>query len=252
MRFGVCLFDIFINFIDMKYINLLFFLLMVVMNYLANSVPLGGQTTGELSARYDNLFVPAGITFSIWGVIYLLLGIFIVLQFLEQNRELVSSIGWAFAISCALNALWIVAWHYQKLPLSMLIMVALLAVLVYINFQLKTHPTGLTKAAFGIYLGWISVATIANATAWFVAQQWGGWGIPDTLWAIIMINAGLIITAAAMFLLQNPFIGIAVIWAFAGIVLNRYADATPVAASAMMATVVMMVLTIYAFVKKIS
>jgi len=173
-----------------------------------------------------------------------------VLQFMAQNREIVSSIGWAFAISCALNALWIVAWHYERLPLSMLIMVALLAVLVYINAQLKQHPAGLIRAAFGIYLGWISIATIANATAWLVAQQWGGWGLPDALWAIIMINAGLIITAAAMYVLQNPFIGIAVIWAFAGIVLNRYTDATQVAASAMMAAVLMMVFTVYMFFKK--
>ncbi len=234
----------------MKYINLLFFAIMVVMNYLANALPLGGRTTGEISAQYDNLFVPAGITFSIWGFIYILLGIFIVLQFRAQQKEVVTAIGWAFALSCALNALWIVAWHYNKLPLSMLIMLALLAVLVYLNLQLRDQPPGLIKAAFGIYLGWICVAAIANAAALLVAQQWGGWGFPEALWASVMINAGLVIAAFAMFALKNPFVGIAVIWAFAGIVLNRQADATNVAAVAIFAAVAMMVLTVYAFVRK--
>ncbi len=236
----------------MKYINLLFFALMVVMNYLANALPLGGRTTGEISAQYDNLFVPAGVTFSIWGFIYILLGIFIVLQFRAPQREVVSVFGWAFALSCALNALWIVAWHYDRLGLSMLIMIALLAVLVYINLQLRAHPAGLIRAAFGIYLGWICVATIANAAALLVSQQWGGWGLPDALWASVMINAGLLIAAFAMFALKNPFVGIAVIWAFAGIVLNRQADATNVAAVAMIAAVAMMALTIYAFVRKMT
>ncbi len=234
----------------MKYINLLFFGIMVVMNYLANALPLGGRTTGEISAQYDNLFVPAGITFSIWGFIYILLGIFIVLQFRTQQREVVSAIGWAFAISCALNALWIVAWHYDRLPLSMLIMIALLAVLVYVNLQLRNQPPGLIKAAFGIYLGWICIATIANAAALLTAQQWGGWGLPDVLWAIVMINAGLIITALALFATKNPFLGIAVIWAFIGIVLSRQADATQVATSAMIAAVVMMIVTVYGFTMK--
>ncbi len=236
----------------MKYINLLFFGIMLVMNYLANALPLGGRTTGEISAQYDNLFVPAGITFSIWGFIYILLGIFIVLQLKTQQKEVVAAIGWAFAISCALNALWIVAWHYDKLPLSMLIMIALLAVLVYINLQLRAHPAGLIRAAFGIYLGWILVATIANAAALLVSQQWGAWGLPETLWASIMIHAGLLIAVFTMFALKNPFVGIAVIWAFAGIVLNRQADATNVAAVAMIASVAMIALTVYAFVRKMT
>lgn len=109
-----------------KYVNLVLFMAMIVMNYLANALPLNGKTTGELSAQYPNLFVPAGITFSIWGVIYLLLGAFVILQFRHKNKSLAKTVGWAFAISCLLNSFWIVAWHYEYLLLSVGIMFGLL------------------------------------------------------------------------------------------------------------------------------
>jgi len=88
----------------MKYLNVFFFTIMLVMNYLANSLPLNNKTTGELSDSFPNLFVPAGITFSIWGIIYLLLLIFIVFQFTAKGQEVSADIGWLFAVSCALNA----------------------------------------------------------------------------------------------------------------------------------------------------
>ncbi len=233
----------------MKYINVLFFVFMVVMNYLANALPLGGKTTGELSAAYPNLFVPAGVTFSIWGVIYLMLLGFCLLQFREQNRALVEATGWAFALSCLLNGLWIVAWHYKSLPASLLIMLALLVVLVYINYQLRGQSMGLTRAAFGVYLGWISIATIANVTALLVNYNWGGWGITDVSWAILMIIVGLLITAFALYRLQSPFIGLAVIWAFIGIYLNRQGDYPSIAATAVVAAVIMVAFTLWAFWK---
>ncbi|HPF93546.1 MAG TPA: hypothetical protein PLV65_06405, partial [Tenuifilaceae bacterium] len=68
-----------------KIFNIFAFAVMIVLNYLANALPLNGKTTGELSAEYPNLFVPAGLTFSIWGIIYLMLFIFIVVQFRESN-----------------------------------------------------------------------------------------------------------------------------------------------------------------------
>ncbi len=231
----------------MRYINLISFVVMVVMNYLANALPINGNTTGGLSAQYPNLFVPAGITFSIWGVIYLLLAVFVVLQFRTQNNTVTEAIGWAFAISCILNSLWILAWHYEKLPLSIMIMAVLLISLVYINLQLRNHPVGIIRAAFGIYLGWICIAAIANATALLVNYNWGGWGIADQVWAIIMIGAGLLITSLTLYQMSNPFLGLAVIWAFTGIYINRQADYQAIATSALIAAVLIAALTIYTF-----
>ncbi len=234
----------------MKIINLFFFFVMVVMNYLANALPINNKTTGALSAQYPNLFVPAGVTFSIWGVIYLMLGIFVVLQFRTQHKALISSIGWAFALSCLLNALWIIVWHYEKLSLSVLVMLGLLAVLVYINLQLRDQPSGLIKAAFGIYLGWICIAAIANITALLVHFNWTGWGISDQSWAMVMIIAGFIITALVVCGLRNPFVGLAVMWAFAGIVINRHASHMAIAHTAVIAAIAMAIVALYAFMKK--
>ena len=236
----------------MKYLNLLFFVLMVVTNYLANALPINDKTTGELSAQYPNLFVPAGITFSIWGVIYLLLAAFVVLQFREQNKAIVDALGWAFAISSLLNASWILAWHYERLPLSLLIMLGLLASLIYINLQLRGFAPGIIRAAFGIYLGWVAIATIANVTALLVHYNWGGWGLSDVTWAITMILAGLLITALALYQLRNPYLGLAVIWAFIGIYLNRQADYPPIAITAMVAAAVMAAVTLWSFIRQLS
>ncbi len=208
----------------MKYLNLIAFGLMVYMNYLANALPINGKTTGQLSAAYPNLFVPAGITFSIWGVIYMMLLAFVIIQFMVHNKPLIASIGWLFVISCVLNAAWIVAWHYEQLPLSLLIMLGLLATLVIININIMKFPAFFTRATFGIYLGWICIATIANVTAVLVGYQWGGWGISDQGWAIIMIAAGTLISMAVIYKLDNPFVALAVTWAFVGIILNRAND----------------------------
>lgn len=222
--------------------------LMVVMNYLANALPINDKTTGELSAQYPNLFVPAGITFSIWGVIYLMLLIFCIIQFRNENKPIVEAIGWAFSLSCLLNALWIIAWHYEILPLSLIIMLGLLTALVYINIQLRNEPIGITKAAFGIYLGWICIATIANVTALLVHYNWGG---TDVNWAITMIFIGLVITALTLYRLNNPLLGLAVIWAFIGIVINRQNDYPAIAISALIAIILMSVVTVWAFMKRV-
>jgi len=230
-----------------KILNLLAFVIVLVMNYLANALPLNGKTTGELSAEYPNLFVPAGITFSIWGIIYLLLAVFIVMQFMDVNKELVSAIGWAFVLSSIFNGLWIVAWHYQKLPLSLLIMLGLLASLIFINYHLKGYPSGVIKATFGIYLGWICIATIANVTALLVNYNWGGWGISQEAWAIILIGVGTLISAVALLRLNNPFLALAVIWAFAGIIIKRQADFTSIVIAAALGAFIMLIVMTFGF-----
>ncbi len=234
----------------LKSLNVAAFALMIVMNYLANAIPLGGKTTGELSAQYPNLFVPAGITFSIWGVIYLLLFIFCILQFTSGKKEFVSAIGWLFAVSCILNSLWIFAWHYEKLVLSIVIMLMLLAVLVIINYRLSGFPAGITKAAFGIYLGWICIATIANITALLVAVNWQGWGLSEETWAVVMILAGAVITMLVIHNYRNPFAGLAVIWALGGIMMARWPDNRAILVAAAISAIAVAIITIMASARK--
>jgi tryptophan-rich sensory protein len=234
----------------MKYINLVLFAGMIVMNYLANALPLNNRTTGELSDSYPNLFVPAGITFSIWGIIYLLIAAYCVVQFTGSDQEMIGKLSWFFALTCILNALWIVCWHYEKLPLSLILMVGLLLSLIYINIVIKDLPFSIIKATFGVYLGWICIATIANVTALLVNYGWGRLGISEELWAILMIAAGVLIVSLTIFRLNNPFIGLSVIWAFIGIAIKRQADYKSILLTAIIAAIIAGVFTGWVFFRK--
>ncbi len=233
-----------------RYVNILFFAVMIVMNYLANAIPLNGKTTGALSDAFPNLFVPAGITFSIWGIIYLLLLVFCVIQFTSPDQVVISRIGWLFAVTCIFNALWIVTWHYGRLPLSVIIMLGLLVSLIWINIIVKDLPYGLIKIAFGIYLGWICIATIANVTALLVNFSWNGFGLSEETWTVIMILAGALIASLTLWRLDNPFIGLSVVWAFAGIMIKRQADYRTIFIVAAVALGVVAVMLLLAFFKK--
>ena len=234
----------------MKIINLVFFAGMILMNYLANAIHLNNKTTGELSNSFPNLFVPAGVTFLIWAIIYILLAGYCIAQFRESYQALSARIGWYFAASCVLNALWIVFWHYGKLPLALLVMIGLLVVLIWINILTKNVQFGLVKASFGIYLGWICIATIANVTVLLVNSNWGRFGFSEEMWAIIMIITGALIAGVSIHQLINPFIGISVIWAFSGIILKRQADFRSIVVISIIFLVLVAAMTLITFLRK--
>jgi len=233
-----------------RYFNLILFAGMLVMNYLANALPLNNKTTGELSDSFPNLFVPAGLTFSIWGVIYLLLIIYCVVQFTGSSQSVITEISLFFGISCILNALWIVFWHYGKLPASLIVMAGLLITLIYINIYIKDLQPGFIKAAFGIYLGWICIATIANVTALLVKAGWNGFGLSQEVWTIIMILTGTLIVTLTLYRLANPFIGLSVIWAFTGIIIKRQDDFKTIMITAIAGIVIVTLATVYGFFRK--
>jgi len=220
--------------------NLTGFILVIVMNYLANALPLNGKTTGELSALYPNLFVPAGLSFSIWGLIYLLLTAFVVYQGAAlfqgtgPGRTAVEQIHVWFLVSCLMNAGWIFAWHYQKTGLSLLVMLGLLGSLLMIYQRLQvgaavpaTGVRWLVHLPFSIYLGWISIATIANVTAYLVHVNWGGWGISPPVWTLLMLAAGLTLAFLMLFIRNDYAYVLVVAWAFFGIWLKRSSAPQP-------------------------
>lgn len=215
-------------------INTLAYALMVLINYLANALPFNGQTTGEVSAKLDVLFTPAGYVFGIWGLIYLLLGIWIVRQWLrgEQSELLTRFITPLFVASCLLNSVWIVLWHYEYFLLTVIVMIALLVTLIMIYRKVWSTNSRLDKVTFSIYLGWISVATIANISYYLVFIGWGQLGLPATVWTVIML---LVATGlAAIFILRyhDRIFALVFVWAFIGIGMKQYQDNNIVAFTA--------------------
>ena len=167
--------------LSLSILNLLGFLGTVVVNALASILPINNMKTGELSDLYPNLFVPAGLTFAIWGLIYVLLAIFVVYQLIPSVRrdaqkvDFVQKIGLLFFISSLANIGWIFAWHYKIVPLSLALMLILLGCLIAIYLRLNIGKSEAPKAEkysvhlpFSVYLGWITIAAIANVTALLV------------------------------------------------------------------------------------
>lgn len=213
-------------------LNLLLFAGMITANALANTLPINNLTTGELSAFYPNLFVPAGLTFSIWAVIYALLFIYVIYGLVISAKGLSENIlntrtQLAFALTCLLNAAWILFWHYKLIFWSELVMLALLGSLIYLFLQtekLKIKDQRIrvyVVIPVSVYLGWITVATIANTTALLVAKDWGAWGLPENMWAVILILTGTAITAQMLFKYKNIAYALVVIWAYTGIIIKR-------------------------------
>lgn len=206
-------------------LNLVGFLLVMAMNILANALPLFGRNTGEISALFPNLFVPAGFTFAIWGIIYLLLMIFSLAQlrgFSGRNRgapSYLKGLGPWYFISGLANGLWIVVWHALQPLLSLLVMLILLWSLIRCWKVLQDSSDGKYSARLpmSVYLGWISVATMANATAVLVHYGWGGWGLAPEFWTMLLIV--LAILAGTWFLLKWADIpyALVIIWALYGI-----------------------------------
>lgn len=222
-------------------LNLVGFLGTIVVNGLANALPLNNKTTAELSDQYPNLFVPAGLTFSIWGVIYILLAIFVIYGLIiaiknnTQKSAFIGNIGILFFISSLANIGWIFAWHYEVLPLSLVLMLVILGSLITIYLRLhigKSNSTPsekyLVHLPFSVYLGWITIATIANVTALLVSMSWNTFGLGEQFWAVAVIIVGIAIALSVLFMRKDIFYCLVVDWALLGILLKRLADSTPV------------------------
>ncbi len=202
----------------------------IVVNGLANALPLNNLTTGEISDRFDVFFVPAGYVFSIWGLIYVGLIAFAVYQALPAQRENPSlrQIGYLVVLSCVANVTWLFLWHYEQFPLTLIAMLILLATLIAIYLRLdvgRAQVSGAEKWAvhvpFSVYLGWVTVATIANVTTLLDYVNWSGWGISPQVWTVIMLVAGLAITTAIALTRRDIAYMLVIIWAFVGIAVKH-------------------------------
>jgi hypothetical protein len=223
----------------MSILNLVGFIGTVVVNALATTLPINNITTGALSDLYPNLFVPTGLTFAVWGPIYILLAVFVVYQLLPsvridaQKADVIRRIGPLFFISCLANIGWIYAWHYKIVPLSLALMLILLGSLLAVYLRLNVGKSEAPKAEkfsvhlpFSVYLGWITIATIANVTALLVNTNWNAWGLGEQFWAVAVIIVGIAIALSILFTRKDIFYCLVVDWALLGILLKRLGDTT--------------------------
>lgn len=202
---------------------------MVVVNALANILPINGVNTGQISNSYPNLFAPVALTFTIWGLIYLLLACYSVYQlgFFQKGStraktELLNRVGTLFSVSSVANILWIFSWHYRQIPLSMLLMVVILLCLIVITKLIRQERLGsndkiFLRLPFSVYFGWITVATIANATTMLVSLKWSGFGISDQVWTVLILFVGLLIGVLTILKHRDVPYGLVFIWAYCGI-----------------------------------
>ena len=217
--------------------NTLAFLATVLVNGLANGLPINGQRTGEISDRFEVYFVPAGYVFSIWGLIYLSLLSFVIYQWIpeQQGNPLLKRIGWLFIVSCLANIAWILLWHYEFFPLTLLAMLIMLVSLAVIYVRLGVGRESVSGSEFwfaqfpfSLYLGWISVATIANVTAVLDYLQWNQWGISAEAWMGVMLGVVALLSLVMAWLRRDIIYLLVIAWALAGIAI-KHAAVTAVA-----------------------
>ncbi len=209
------------------------FLVMFIVNALAALLPINGVTPGEVSDSYPNLFAPAGFTFSIWSVIYVLLAVHTLYQlglFRKKNQKvndvLFRKTGLVFSVSSLINAAWIFSWHYRVIPLSMALMVLLLICLIVIVTMMNSQTLSLKdklliRLPFDVYFGWITVATIANATSLFVSIGWKGFGLPEVTWTVIILAVGALIGVVTLMRFKSIAYGLVLVWAYTGILIKH-------------------------------
>lgn len=201
-------------------LNLIATILVVAVNALANILPINGQTTGEISNKLEVLFTPAGYVFGIWVLIYFLLFIWSFVQFPASRRDLpvYKKATPLYLLSSVLNISWILLWHYEFFFLTILVMIGLLLTLIALYLTLKKEdPSFWEIVPFSVYLGWISVATIANISYYIKSIGWDGFGLSDMAWTIIMLVVSAILAIAFLRKNADPIYPLVFIWALIGI-----------------------------------
>lgn len=213
-------------------------LITLLVNWLANGLPLNGQTTGEISAKVPILFTPASFAFGIWGLIYLLLVAFAIYQILpaQHNALFLDRIGYWFVASCAFNCVWLFLWHYEQFVLTLLTMLGLLVSLLFTYQRLNTGHRQVSRPEkflvnlpFSIYLGWISVATLANVAVVLYTINLDSLGLPPILFTLtlMLITTGL---GIGMVLQRNEIAySLVIAWALLGMAV-RHQQALPILA----------------------
>jgi hypothetical protein len=231
------------------------YLLTVVVNGLAVALPLNGQSTADISARFPTLVTPANYVFGIWSVIYALLLVFSIYQALpgRATDPALRAVGYLPAVAGILNSIWLVLWHYNVFALTVPVMVGILASLIVIHHRLGIGRRAAASWAeviavrlpWSVYLGWITIATIANVATTLVWLEWDGFGISPEIWAVATLAIGVAIAAAMSLTRRDLAYAVVIVWAYAGIAVKQ-ADTTIVAGAAVAGAVIVAGLALWA------
>lgn len=236
----------------LKWLNIVAFGLTVLVNGLAGSTTLlGGKLTAEISDANPTLITPAGYVFSIWGIIYILLGIFVIFQALpsQKGKDYQKGIGSLFALSSLLNIGWLFLWQFGYLSLSVVLMFLILSTLIAIYLRLNIGKSIVSlreKLAvhlpFQVYLGWIAIASIANVSVTLVSMGWDGFGISQETWATLIVVVALLITLLVITTRNDIAYGLVTMWAFVGIAVEQIGNQNIVTLTEISAIIIAIVL----------
>ncbi len=238
--------------------NLVSVIVVLTVNILASTLPLNGQNTGEISDRFQVFFVPAGYVFAIWFFIYIGWIAFAIYQFRAEQKESprLRRLGYLFAISGIVNAVWLFTWHYNVFGWSVIVMLTLLGLLIASYLRLNVNRVSVSRAErwsvdipFSVYLGWITVATVANITDWLYLVEWNGFGIAAPVWAVIMIVVASIVGLLMTITRRDAAYVFVLVWSFIGIAVKQ-ADVANVAVTAWIGAGAMLLLAIYSLTRR--
>lgn len=244
----------------LQWVNVAAFLVTLLVNGLANTTILNGRTTGEVSDLYPTLVTPAGYVFGIWGVIYVLLLVFAVFQLLPTQREKTfhRQIGILFVLSCVFNVVWLFLWQYGYIVLSVPLMFALLTTLVVVYLRLNIGKSDVTlkerlsvHLPFSVYLGWITIASIADVAAALVSVGWDGFGLSDTTWALVVIVVALVIALLVVFTRRDVAYGLVVVWALVGVTAKQSGNQSIVTTAEISAALVAVALVVSVLISRL-
>jgi hypothetical protein len=208
-------------------------LVTLAINVLADVLPINGLNTGAISDTFHVYFVPAGYVFSIWGIIYIGLIAYAVFQALPSQKEnpRLQSTGWWVVLGSLANCTWIFLWHYEQFVGTLGAMLILLATLIAVylrlginRFKVSTGETWAVRVPFSIYLGWITVATIANVTDVLDYIGWNQFGISAASWMVVILAAVVLIACLMNFLRRDVAYAVVLLWALAGIAVKFPAE----------------------------
>jgi len=249
------------NHVVLKWLNIIAFLLTVIVNSLAGSTTLiGGVNTAQISDANPTLVTPAGYVFAIWGIIYVLLGVFVIYQVLpsQKGKEYMNKISWLFIASSIINIAWLFLWQYTLLSLSVVLMFLLLTTLILIYLRLDIGKSAVplrerlaVHVPFSVYLGWITIASIANVSAMLVSVNWNGFGIASSTWASLIIIVALVVALLVIVTRKDIAYSLVIVWALIGVAVKQSGNQNVVLLTEASAIIILVALSAIIFLGKL-